>query len=99
MPLPSPVAAVAAPTTLRRVILPQAARTAVPPLSNTLISLLKDTSLTAVILVVDLLRTAQQIAAPTQQFFTMYVMAAVYYYVACLILSSIQSRTACASSA
>lgn len=80
-------------TTLRRIILPQAARTAVPPLSNTLISLLKDTSLTAVILVVDLLRTAQQIAAPTQQFFTMYVMAAAYYYVACLILSAIQSRT------
>lgn len=80
-------------TTLRRIILPQAARTAVPPLSNTLISLLKDTSLTAVILVVDLLRTAQQIAAPTQQFFTMYVMAAAYYYLACLVLSTVQSRT------
>ena len=80
-------------TTLRRVILPQAARTAVPPLSNTLISLLKDTSLTAVILVVDLLRTAQIVAASSFQYFTMYVMAAVYYYVACLVLSFIQSRT------
>lgn len=79
-------------TTLRRIILPQAARTAVPPLSNTLISLLKDTSLTAVILVVDLLRTAQIIAAASFQFFTMYVMAAVYYYVTCLLLSFLQSR-------
>ncbi|NYK37253.1 ABC transporter permease subunit, partial [Salmonella enterica subsp. enterica serovar Typhimurium] len=31
-------------TTMRRIILPQAARTAVPPLSNTLVSLVKDTS-------------------------------------------------------
>ncbi|WP_240978271.1 amino acid ABC transporter permease [Knoellia koreensis] len=80
-------------TTLRRIIIPQAARTAVPPLSNTLISLLKDTSLTSVILVVDLLRQAQIAAAPSLQFFTMYLMAAVYYYLACLVLSFIQSRT------
>jgi len=38
---------------LRRVIFPQAARVAVPPLSNTFISLVKDTSLAAVILVPD----------------------------------------------
>ena len=31
-------------TTLRRVVLPQASRIAVPPLSNTLISLVKDTA-------------------------------------------------------
>jgi His/Glu/Gln/Arg/opine family amino acid ABC transporter permease subunit len=79
-------------TTLRRVILPQAARTAVPPLSNTLISLLKDTSLTSVILVVDLLRQAQYAAAPTYQFFALYGLAAIYYYVACLALSFFQSR-------
>ena len=46
-------------TTLRRVILPQAARTAVPPLSNTLISLVKDTSLASVVLVTELLRVAR----------------------------------------
>lgn len=80
-------------TTLRRVILPQAARTAVPPLSNTLISLVKDTSLASTILVVELLRQAQIAAAPTFQFFAMYGVAAIYYWVICLGLSVVQSRT------
>ena len=79
-------------TTLRRVILPQAARTAVPPLSNTLISLVKDTSLASVVLVTELLRVAQVAAAPTFQFFALYGVAAVYYWVICLVLSFSQGR-------
>ena len=79
--------------TLRRVILPQAARTAVPPLSNTLISLVKDTSLAATILVVELFRRAQIAAAPSFEFLALYGMAALYYWVICLVLSFAQSRT------
>jgi len=79
-------------TTLQRVILPQAARVAVPPLSNTLISLVKDTSLASTILVTELLRVAQLAAAPTFDFFALYGVAAVYYWVICLILSSLQNR-------
>src|SRR5919107_1679217 len=79
-------------TTLRRVILPQAARTAVPPLSNTLISLVKDTSLASTILVTELLRVAQLAAAPTFDFFALYGVAAVYYWIICLALSSVQNR-------
>lgn len=79
-------------TALRRVILPQAARTAIPPLSNTLISLVKDTSLASIILVVELLRTAQFAAAPTFQFMAMYGLAAIYYWVICLVLSVLQDR-------
>ncbi|SDQ73838.1 amino acid ABC transporter permease [Quadrisphaera sp. DSM 44207] len=79
-------------TALRRVVLPQAARVAVPPLSNTLISLVKDTSLASTILVTELLRRAQEIAAPTFEFFTLYSIAAVYYWVVCLALSVLQSR-------
>lgn len=79
-------------TTLQRVILPQAARVAVPPLSNTLISLVKDTSLASTILVTELLRVAQLAAAPTFDFFALYGVAAVYYWVICLILSALQIR-------
>jgi L-cystine transport system permease protein len=79
-------------TALRRVILPQATRTAIPPLSNTLISLVKDTSLASTIQVTELLRVAQEAAAPTYQFFALYGVAAVYYWVVCLVLSAGQSR-------
>ena len=78
--------------TLRRIILPQAARVAVPPLSNTLISLVKDTSLASTIMVTELLRTAQIAAAPTFEFFALYGTAAVYYWVICLALSFAQGR-------
>jgi cystine transport system permease protein len=77
---------------LRRIILPQAARVAVPPLSNTLISLVKDTSLASTILVTELFRTAQNVAAPTFEFFALYGTAAAYYWVICLVLSFGQSR-------
>ncbi len=78
-------------TTLRRVVLPQASRVAVPPLSNTLISLVKDTSLASLILVTELFRNAQQIAAFSQEFMVLYLEAALVYWVICLALSSGQS--------
>jgi His/Glu/Gln/Arg/opine family amino acid ABC transporter permease subunit len=77
---------------LKRIILPQAARVAVPPLSNTLISLVKDTSLASTILVTELLRQAQIVAAPTFEFFALYGTAAAYYWVICLVLSFGQGR-------
>jgi L-cystine transport system substrate-binding protein len=80
------------PTSLRRIILPQATRVAVPPLSNTLISLVKDTSLASTILVTELLRTAQVAAAPTFEFFALYGTAAIYYWAICLVLSSAQGH-------
>jgi len=78
-------------TTLRRVILPQAARVSVPPLSNTFISLVKDTSLASLILVTELFRVAQQIAAFSQQFMLLYLEAALIYWLFCLALSSGQN--------
>jgi L-cystine transport system permease protein len=79
-------------TTMRRIVLPQASRVAVPPLSNTLISLVKDTSLASGIQVVEVFRRAQEIAAPTYEFFALYSVAAVYYWIVCLVLSFGQTR-------
>jgi cystine transport system permease protein len=76
---------------LRRIILPQAARVSVPPLSNTFISLVKDTSLASLVLVTELFRKAQEIATASGEFMTLYVEAAVIYWVICLFLSSGQS--------
>ncbi|MCP2029976.1 cystine transport system permease protein [Okibacterium sp. HSC-33S16] len=76
---------------LRRVILPQAARVSVPPLSNTFISLVKDTSLASLILVTEMFRQAQKIASFTSEFMLLYLEAALIYWLICLVLSSGQS--------
>jgi L-cystine transport system permease protein len=76
---------------LVRIILPQAARVSVPPLSNTFISLVKDTSLASLILVTELFREAQRIAAFSQEFMLLYVEAALIYWLICLVLSTAQS--------
>ncbi|MGC3953336.1 MAG: amino acid ABC transporter permease [Propionicimonas sp.] len=78
--------------TLRRVVLPQAMRVAVPPLSNTFISLVKDTSLASTVMVTELLRRAQEIAAPSYQFLALYSLAAAIYWVICSVLSFGQGR-------
>jgi L-cystine transport system permease protein len=76
---------------LVRIILPQAARVSVPPLSNTFISLVKDTSLASLILVTELFRQAQQVAAFSQEFMLLYLEAAVIYWIICLVLASGQT--------
>ncbi|MBG6286951.1 MULTISPECIES: cystine ABC transporter permease [Pseudomonas] len=78
--------------TLRRVILPQAARTALPPLGNSFISLVKDTALAATIQVPELFRQAQLITARTFEVFTMYLAAALIYWILASILSHLQNR-------
>ena len=77
---------------MRRIILPQAARIAVPPLSNTLLSLVKDTSLASVVLVPELLRKATDAASSSAQFLPVYAFAALYYWVICWLISLAQNR-------
>ena len=76
--------------TMWRVILPQAARVSVPPLSNTFISLVKDTSLASVVLVTELFRVARQIAVFTSDFVLIYLEAALIYWLICLALGGAQ---------
>ncbi|WP_106532789.1 amino acid ABC transporter permease [Planomicrobium soli] len=77
---------------LRRIILPQATRVSIPPLSNTFISLVKDTSLASLILVTEMFRVAQQIAATNYEFLLLYGQAALIYWVVCFLLSIGQGR-------
>ena len=76
--------------TLRYIVGPQALRLAVPSLSNSLISLIKDTSLVSVITVTELLRTAQEIIAATYQPLPLYLAVAVIYWVLSTGLSVLQ---------
>ena len=78
--------------TMRRVILPQAARTALPPLGNSFIGLVKDTSLAATIQVPELFRQAQLITSRTLEVFTMYLAASLIYWVMATLLSILQSK-------
>lgn len=80
------------PKALKRVILPQASRVSLPPLSNTFISLVKDTSLAAMILVTEMFRRAQEIAATNYEFLLLYSEVALIYWIICFLLSIIQSR-------
>ena len=80
------------PQAMRRAIMPQAARIAVPPLSNTFISLVKDTSLAAAITVPELFRAGQRIVATTYEPLILYVEVALVYLVVSSVLSSLQTR-------
>lgn len=77
---------------IRRTVLPQAARVAVPPLSNTFISLVKDTSLAAAITVPEMFQTAQRIVAVTYEPLVLYIEAAMIYLGICSVLSALQAR-------
>jgi cystine transport system permease protein len=76
--------------TLRYIIAPQALRLAVPSLANSLISLVKDTSLVSVITVNELLSSAQQIIASTYQPMPLFLGVAVIYWVLCTLLETAQ---------
>lgn len=77
---------------MRRVILPQAARTALPSLGNSFVGLIKDTSLAATIQVPELFRQTQLITSRTFDVFTMYLAASLIYWVMATALATLQNR-------
>lgn len=77
---------------LRRVILPQAARVSIPPLANSFISLVKDTSLAAAITVTEMFQIAQQITASTYEPLWLYCETALIYLMFCTVLSMLQQK-------
>lgn len=75
-----------------RIILPQSVRVAVPPLSNSFIGLVKDTSLASVVLVPEMMRQANVIASTSYDFLLVYIEAALFYWLVCFVLSLLQTR-------
>jgi|GraSoiStandDraft_25_1057303.scaffolds.fasta_scaffold118696_2 polar amino acid transport system permease protein len=67
------------PMIMRRVVLPQAFRIALPPYGNTLVMMLKDSSLVSTITVLEMTRAGQMIASSTFQNMTVYTMVALLY--------------------
>ena len=75
---------------IRRIILPQAMRTAFPPLSNSLIGLVKDTSLAANITVVEMFMATQRIVARTFESLALYIEVGLVYLLFCTVLTKLQ---------
>jgi len=78
--------------TLRHVVLPQALRVAVPSMSNTLISLIKDTSLVSVITMTELMLVTKELISVTFRPLPLYVAAAIIYWVLSLFFEGLQRR-------
>ena len=77
--------------TMRRIILPQALRTAFPSLSNSLISMIKDTSLAANITVTEMFMATQRIVARTYEPLALYIEVGLIYLLFCTVLTKLQS--------
>jgi cystine transport system permease protein len=78
--------------TLQHIILPQAMRVAVPSMSNTLISLIKDTSLVSVITMTELMLTTKEVIATTFRPLPLYLAAAALYWCMSLAFEALQRR-------
>lgn len=78
--------------TMRRIVLPQAMRTAFPPLSNSLIAMVKDTSLAANITVVEMFRAAEQINARVYEPLALYIEVGLIYLLFSTALTWLQGK-------
>lgn len=76
--------------TMRRIILPQAMRTAFPPLSNSLIAMVKDTSLAANITVTEMFMATQRIVARTYEPLALYMEVGLIYLIFSTVLTKFQ---------
>ena len=73
-----------------RIVLPQAMRTAFPPLSNSLIAMVKDTSLAANITVTEMFMATQRIVARTYEPLMLYLEVGLIYLMFSTILTKLQ---------
>lgn len=78
--------------TMRGIIIPQATRIALPPLTNVFLDLIKASSLAAVITVPELLQHAKIVGGREFDYMTMYILVALIYWAICSIVSVFQER-------
>ena len=78
--------------TYMRIVIPQAARTAVPSLGNQFIGLTKDTSLAGMLTIPELLQTGQQITAVVYEPLALYLEVAFVYLLMNSALTVLQSK-------
>ena len=78
--------------TLRLVVLPQAVRKILPPLTGQMISLIKDSSIVSLISVQELTFTGQQISVATRKVFEVWLTVAALYFVLCFSLSLLSRK-------
>lgn len=72
-----------------RIVLPQAFVTALPNIGNTVISLVKDSSLAFIISVVEMMGQAKIVGAQGLNFFEVYIVVAILYWVICIFIEKV----------
>ena len=75
-----------------KILIPQALRTAFPPLSNSLIAMVKETSLAANITVTEMFMATQRIVARTYEPLALYIEVALIYLLMSTILTHLQRK-------
>uniref|UniRef100_UPI003F68D499 amino acid ABC transporter permease n=1 Tax=Streptococcus pluranimalium TaxID=82348 RepID=UPI003F68D499 len=80
------------PIIYRKVIIPQAIRIALPPLSNVLLDMVKSTALTAMITVPEMFNKAKIIGGAKSDYMTVYIVVALMYWVICTLYAIGQDK-------
>ncbi|HEL2365020.1 TPA: amino acid ABC transporter permease [Streptococcus suis] len=76
----------------RKIIIPQAFRIALPPLSNVLLDMVKSTSLTAMITVPEIFNKAKIVGGAKSDYMTVYICVALIYWAICTLYAFGQLR-------
>lgn len=77
--------------TMRKIILPQAIRIAVPPLSNVVLDVIKGTSLAAMITVPEMFQNAKIVGGREFDYMTLYILVALIYWMICSLFNVFQN--------
>ncbi|MGT2807329.1 amino acid ABC transporter permease [Streptococcus iniae] len=77
---------------IKKIILPQAVRIAIPPLGNVVVDMIKSTSLAAMITVPDIFQNAKIVGGREWDYMSMYVLVALIYWTLCFAFEHFQRQ-------